>query len=356
MSSALEAYGQQSKAQHDWFRDNIDLLLPAVAVKRSARLKVTVRNSRSAHRELQAAKRTVQCLTRFAVSRYWENLSTRIQQCADCGDLHGLYSGIREAIGPIPKKLSPLHAADGALLVDTSAQLERWVDHYTSSRTLYKHAPLKMMSRKQQRMHRKPWISKGILKSIKTKNKLFSKIQNLVKTDSNKWNKYKKYRNKLNHIIEYAKMTYFKNQIAQKGNNSRKLWSTINEILNKGKKQTTVIIKVQNELGSSDTTAFDIANTLSKYFSFIGEKLANQIEKTILVAPKTSPASNLQTSFFLLPTCSEKVQKEISTLDAKKAVSINDIQIKYLKLAGTTISKFLSDLLHVSLIVSTLMI
>jgi len=41
-------------------------------------------------------------------------------------------SGIREAIGPIPKKLSPLLAADGALLVDTSAQLERWVDHYIS--------------------------------------------------------------------------------------------------------------------------------------------------------------------------------------------------------------------------------
>jgi len=61
--------------------------------------------------------------------------------------------------------------------------------------TLNKHAPLKMMSRKQQRMHRKPRISKGILKSIKIKNKLFSKIQNLDKTDSNKWNKYKKYRN-----------------------------------------------------------------------------------------------------------------------------------------------------------------
>ena len=107
------------------FTYNVDLLLPAVEAKRSARLKVTVRNSRSAHRELQAAKRTVQCLTRFAVSPYWENLNTRIQQCADCGDLHGLYSGIREAIGPIPKKLSPLLAADKALLVDTSAQLDR---------------------------------------------------------------------------------------------------------------------------------------------------------------------------------------------------------------------------------------
>ena len=143
-------------------------------------------------------------------------------------------------------------------------------------------------------------------------------------------------------------MIYFKNQIAQKGNHSRKLWSTINEILNKGKKQTNVINKVQNELGSSDTTAFDIANTLSKYFSSVGEKLAHQIEKPILAAPKTSQSSNLQTSFFLSPNCPEEIQKVISNLDAKKAVvlPINDIPIKYLKLAGTTISKFLSDLFN----------
>jgi len=89
MSNALETYAHRSKAQPDWFRDNVDLL-PAVAAKRSARLKIAVRNSRSAHRKLQAAKRTVQRLTRFAVSCYWENLSTCIRQCADCGDLHGL--------------------------------------------------------------------------------------------------------------------------------------------------------------------------------------------------------------------------------------------------------------------------
>ena len=89
MSSALEAHDHWSKAQSDWFRNNANLLLPAVAATWSAKLKTTARNSHSAHRELQAAKCTVQCLTRFAVLRYWENLSTRIQQCADCGDLHG---------------------------------------------------------------------------------------------------------------------------------------------------------------------------------------------------------------------------------------------------------------------------
>jgi len=107
-------------------------LLPSVAAKGSARLKVTVRNSRSANKELQVAECTVQCLTHFVVWCFWEYLSTHIQQSADCGDLHGLYSGIREAIGQIPKKVSPSLAADGALLVNSCAQLEGWVDHYTS--------------------------------------------------------------------------------------------------------------------------------------------------------------------------------------------------------------------------------
>jgi len=107
---------------------------------------------------------------------------------------------------------------------------------------------------------------------------------------------------------------------------------------------------VQSELGSSATTDFDIANTLSKYFSSTGEKLANRIEKTILAPPTTSQSSNLQTSFFLFPTCPEEMQKVISNLAAEKAVPIVDILIKYLKLAGTTISKFLADLFNTSIL------
>ena len=38
---------------------------------------------------------------------------------------------------------------------------------------LDKHAPLQNLSGKENRLTEKPWISKGILKSIKTKNKLF---------------------------------------------------------------------------------------------------------------------------------------------------------------------------------------
>ena len=62
---------------------------------------------------------------------------------------------------------------------------------------LDKHAPLKYMSRKQQKNISKPWITKGILKSIKIKTTLYNKFcwakDNKSKSDLH--NKSKKYCN-----------------------------------------------------------------------------------------------------------------------------------------------------------------
>ena len=46
---------------------------------------------------------------------------------------------------------------------------------------LDRHAPLRPMSKKEQRLSNKPWITPGILNSIKTKNKLF---QNYFKSNN----------------------------------------------------------------------------------------------------------------------------------------------------------------------------
>ena len=56
------------------------------------------------------------------------------------------------------------------------------------------HAPLRPQTRNERRLSKKPWIPQGILKSIKTKNKLFKK---LFKSNSNEEKIfYKKYLNK----------------------------------------------------------------------------------------------------------------------------------------------------------------
>ena len=63
---------------------------------------------------------------------------------------------------------------------------------------LDKHAPMRPMSRKEKRLTDKPWITKGVLISIKTKNRLYKKYfkNENDHTDNPKREFYKKYLNK----------------------------------------------------------------------------------------------------------------------------------------------------------------
>ena len=78
-----------------------------------------------------------------------------------------------------------------------------------------RYAPLRPTLRQENRLSDKPWITRGILKSIKTKDKLFKKYfknRNFY-TDKSTKEHYKKYLNKLTHIRNLAKRIYDKNLI-----------------------------------------------------------------------------------------------------------------------------------------------
>ena len=77
---------------------------------------------------------------------------------------------------------------------------------------LGRHATLKYMSRKQQKSISKPWITKGILKSIKTKNTLHNKFCQAKdnKSKSDLHNKFKKYCNLILTLSRKSKDSYFK--------------------------------------------------------------------------------------------------------------------------------------------------
>ena len=92
-----------------------------------------------------------------------------------------------------------------------------------------KHAPKTTITRKQKKLRQKPWITKGLLKSIRHKNKLY-KIFITNKTESSFLN-YKQYRNKLNHLLEIAKIQCYQIIVIKNKNDSTKLWKTIHEIL-----------------------------------------------------------------------------------------------------------------------------
>ena len=65
------------------------------------------------------------------------------------------------------------------------------------------HAPLKQLSRKERKVRSKQWLTKGLLKSIKTKNTLFYQCFKQQKTHL--LTKYKSYLNKLTKLKLIAK-------------------------------------------------------------------------------------------------------------------------------------------------------
>ena len=119
----------------------------------------------------------------------------------------------------------------------------------TFKSVLDKHAPLRPQTRKETKLNKKPWITFGLLKSIKTKNNLFKK---LFKSNNPKEKAfYKNHLNKLTHVKYAAKRNYYENLIKINSRNSSQTWSAIREIIdckhssNKIKLPSTISIQTQ---------------------------------------------------------------------------------------------------------------
>ena len=91
------------------------------------------------------------------------------------------------------------------------------------------HAHLRPQTRKEKTLNKKPWITTGLLKSIKTKNKFFRKLFKSNNPEEKTF--YKKYLNKLTHVKETSKRNYYENLIKTNSKNSSQTWSAIREVI-----------------------------------------------------------------------------------------------------------------------------
>ena len=105
-----------------------------------------------------------------------------------------------------------------------------------------KHAPLKRASQSKRKQLNKPWLTKGILASIKKKHKLFK--SHFLSNDPDKISQYKAFNNKLNRIKLQVKKNYFDSQFAINKGNLKATWKLIDMIINRGTKKKTLISKL----------------------------------------------------------------------------------------------------------------
>ena len=110
--------------------------------------------------------------------------------------------------------------------------------HGELEKLINKHVPMKTISIRKQKQHKKPWITNGILKSINIKNKLYCTF---MKTGYHSdHSQYILYRDRLNHIIRKSKCNNYKNYFATYKSNIKKTWSGIKELLSSSGKKNGI--------------------------------------------------------------------------------------------------------------------
>ena len=137
-----------------------------------------------------------------------------------------------------------------------------------------KHAPKKQTSRNKQRLLHKPWISKGILKSIKIKHTMYK--THFLSRDPSKVCEFKKYSNRLNYLKNISKKTYFCKHFDLCKGNLKATWKLIGTLIKrKTKAQSTPLRIFRNN--KAYTNNADIADQFNKHFINVGPLLASNL-------------------------------------------------------------------------------
>ena len=189
----------------------------------------------------------------------------------------------------------------------------------------------------------KPWITSGILRSIKRKNNLY-KTWLHKRTDEAHQN-YKLYKNKLTSLIRTSERMYFREKFFESKNDIKRTWKIIKTAI--GNHQANECIKELNINGNLVGNRETIANKMNDYFIDVGPDLAKKIPP--VTGDYRDYLTNASQNMFLLPTDSSEVKTIVDELNSNKATGSDDIPPKIVKLVIPYIAQPLSEIFNVSL-------
>ena len=91
-------------------------------------------------------------------------------------------------------------------------------------------APFKKQTKREKRLEQRPWITKGLLISMKKRDSLYKKLtgKNYNPLESRKISfEYKKYRNLIITLLKRSKGNYFQGYFTENKNDVKKTWNGI---------------------------------------------------------------------------------------------------------------------------------
>ncbi len=205
-----------------------------------------------------------------------------------------------------------------------------------------KHFP-KVKKKINKRKESKPWITAGIIKSIKTRNKLYIKF---IKhpNDENKRN-YVKYRNKLTRLIKISCKKYYTDKFNMYKYNIKNTWQTINNVIGKSSRPKSPPYFLDGAHKISDPEI--VSNKFNSFFANIGPKLASQIQSSSSFSDfLDDPQPN---TIFFNPTDEMEILDIVKKFKNGKSAGADDVSPTIVKRVISLISKPLAHIFNLSL-------
>jgi len=212
------------------------------------------------------------------------------------------------------------------------------------------HMPSKVIKFHKHKHKKSKWISGGIIRSIRFRDKLYQRIK---KTPVSSIQHYqltinlKTYNRILKKVIRETKKLYYEKQFKRFESDIKQTWLTIKEIIGKTKDKRTTpnFFNINN---TNVTDDYDISKEFNNFFANVGPELASKIP---VIPNKTfrSYLNDSHTTHFKFKNINEhEISKIIDGLPSKTSRGFDEISTKLMKYLKTEISKPLTVIINQS--------
>ena len=211
--------------------------------------------------------------------------------------------------------------------------------------------PDKKLTNKEYKQTLKPWITTGILTSIKRKDDLYHKYIHCknINIKAGIHIEYKSLKNRITSLIYFSKKEHYTKYFNQYSKDIKKIWIGIKNIINiKTKDQGSPnCIEVNNELITDNK---EICNNFNDYFSSVADNILAENKTPITKSfdkymPKPNP-----NSFVFEPCTPNEVFLLIGGLNKHKGTGPNGIPTEILKLINFIICAPLSKIYNICIV------
>lgn len=246
-------------------------------------------------------------------------------------------------------KLNTMLGHERWQMVYDGTDVDDMTEHFTATLTnAIKHCS-HTVSIKKNSLGRKSWVTKGLLTSIKVKNRLYKQIKK-DPSDTQAIERYRLYKNKLEKLIRSTKYAYIQSEICKNSNNVKNLYKVVRDLCGtRGKGNsgsvcgnTGPIEEVRLLDGTISRDKQAISDSFNDHYTTYGQRLADKIKNP----SKITPVKHQPNSFFMKPTSESEIVSVINSLKNGTSPGYDKLKAETLKRISEVIKQPLTFLVN----------